>query len=102
MMSGSSRQIVVVWTGAHARCLRNALRMSVRTFARHLGVAVRTVSYWESAGRGIRPRPEMQAALDRVHESASDEVRSRFAIMCREVASGVDRDADGVALPAPR
>ena len=38
--------------------------MSVRVFAAHLGVAVRTVSKWESLGIHTRPRPDTQAILD--------------------------------------
>lgn len=72
---------VIGWTGAEARVLRTAKRMSVRSFARHLGVAVRTVSYWESAGHAIKPRPDMQAILDTALESATAEVQHRFTLL---------------------
>ncbi|HEY3562655.1 MAG TPA: helix-turn-helix domain-containing protein [Kribbella sp.] len=72
-------QSVVRWTGAEARALRLALRFSVRGFAEHLGVAVRTVSKWEAEGGRRQPRPDMQAALDTVLSNASPVARARFA-----------------------
>lgn len=72
-------QSVVRWTGAEARALRLALRFSVRAFAEHLGVAVRTVSKWEAAGELRQPRPDMQAALDTVLSNANPAAQARFA-----------------------
>ena len=69
---------VITWTGFEARALRLALRFSVRAFAEHLGVAIRTVSKWEAAGASRQPRPDMQAALDTVLAQASPEARTRF------------------------
>lgn len=66
------------WDGHDAALLRQAMRMSVRTFATHLGVAVRTVSKWEAAGVRIVPRPELQAALDSALDLAGPSVCSRF------------------------
>ncbi|GAA1370396.1 hypothetical protein GCM10009661_29510 [Catellatospora chokoriensis] len=80
-MDSTAPLTVVLWTGVEARVLRAAKRMSVRAFAEHLGVAARTVSYWESEGRQITPRPDMQAILDRALESATTEVRRRFALL---------------------
>lgn len=65
------------WSGLEARALREALRLSVRGFAAHLGVNERTVTKWE-ADASIRPRPEMQAALDTALGRASTDVVSRF------------------------
>jgi hypothetical protein len=53
--------------------------MSVREFARHLGVSDRMVSKWEAGGEAIRPRPVNQAALDTSLALASAEIKSRFA-----------------------
>ena len=39
------------WTGHEARALRLSLRLSVRAFAEHLGIAARTISKWEKAGK---------------------------------------------------
>lgn len=69
---------VNTWTGREARALRLALRFSVRGFAEHLGVGVRTVSKWESNG-GLRcPQPAMQAALDTVLARATADEQARF------------------------
>lgn len=83
---------VIQWTGAEARVLRAAKRMSVRSFAAHLGVAARTVSYWESEGQRITPRPDMQAILDQVLESATVEVRHRFALLAAPTAQPTGQD----------
>ena len=52
--------------------------MSVRAFAAYLGVAERTVSTWEKAGRQTKPWPNNQAILDTALAQASDEARARF------------------------
>lgn len=69
---------VLRWTGREARALRQATRLSVRAFAEHLGVAVRTVSKWEAAGAATVPRPDFQAILDTALRQADDETRHRF------------------------
>ncbi|GIJ25374.1 transcriptional regulator [Micromonospora qiuiae] len=70
---------VQTWTGRQTRALRHALRMSIRDFAEHLGVSERTVSKWEAGRDAVRPRPEMQAALDTTLLRASGEAVSRFS-----------------------
>lgn len=69
---------VNTWTGREARALRLALRFSVRGFAEHLGVGIRTVSKWESNGGMRRPQPAMQAALDTVLARTTAEEQARF------------------------
>ena len=69
---------VRMWTGRESRALREAKRMTVREFAKHLGVSERTISKWEAAAADICPRPEMQAALDTALEKSVDDVKSRF------------------------
>ncbi|SCL34904.1 Helix-turn-helix domain-containing protein [Micromonospora pallida] len=66
------------WTGRETRALRQALRMSIRDFAAHLGVAERTVSKWEAGNGTVQPRPEMQAALDTAFDNASGDAQQRF------------------------
>ena len=56
---------VSVWTGVEIRQFRTAYRMSVREFARHLGVSDRMVSKWEAGAADMRPRPVNQAAPNR-------------------------------------
>ncbi|WP_405094606.1 helix-turn-helix domain-containing protein [Micromonospora sp. NBC_01412] len=67
------------WTGRETRALRHALRMSIRDFAAHLGVAERTVSKWEAGQETVCPRPEMQAALDTALGRASHKAVARFS-----------------------
>jgi len=72
------RASVHQWSGRETRLLRQALRLSVRAFAEHLGVCVRTVSKWEALGPALTPRPELQAALDTALRRSTDEDRERF------------------------
>lgn len=52
--------------------------MSVRDFAENLGVSERTVSKWEAGRDAVRPRPEMQAALDTLLNRAGGQAADRF------------------------
>src|SRR5215470_6820918 len=74
---------VRTWSGREARALREALRLSVRGFAAYLGVNERTVTKWEAGGISVRPRPELQAALDTALEQASGEAVARFETTIR-------------------
>ncbi|WTD64881.1 helix-turn-helix domain-containing protein [Micromonospora sp. NBC_01638] len=69
---------VQAWTGRETRALRQALRMSIRDFAENLGVSERTVSKWEAGQDAVRPRPEMQAALDTALSRAGSQAADRF------------------------
>jgi transcriptional regulator with XRE-family HTH domain len=69
---------VRVWTGREATALRIAMRLSVRSFAEHLGVAARTVSKWRQLGTGTRPHPDTQAILDTALDRAPESARIRF------------------------
>lgn len=71
---------VQLWTGRETRALRGALRMSVRGFAEHLGVAPRTVSKWERLGEATHPYPDTQAILDTALHQATAEQKARFQI----------------------
>ncbi|MFJ9523379.1 NB-ARC domain-containing protein [Kitasatospora sp. NPDC101801] len=66
------------WSGREAKALREALRMSVRAFAAHLGVSDRTVSKWEAGGEQLFPVPDSQALLDTVLDRADPDVTERF------------------------
>ncbi len=66
------------WSGREARLLREALRMSQRDFAAHLGISQRTISKWEAGGERLVPVPDSQALLDTVLERAGQDVRERF------------------------
>ena len=67
------------WTGREAKLLRQALRLSIRDFAAHLGVGTRTVNKWEARQADITPLPYMQEVLDTALSRASDEAKARFA-----------------------
>lgn len=86
------------WSGHEAQALRQALRLSVRAFAEHLGVAARTVSKWESLGAATRPRPDTQAILDTALARAEPTAQQRFV---RLVDTCVEESAtNAVAAPA--
>jgi DNA-binding transcriptional regulator YiaG/tetratricopeptide (TPR) repeat protein len=68
------------WTGEYTRALREALRMTVREFAEHLGVTDRTVSKWEAPYASGNFRPETQQILDTALRAAPEEVRERFDV----------------------
>lgn len=76
------------WTGYEAGLLRHALRMSVRTYAAHLGVGVRTVSKWEKSGTATCPWPDTQAILDTALARADPAVQARFEQLRAQGASG--------------
>lgn len=76
---GMGMSTVRRWTGREARILREAYRLSVRNFAKFLGVGARTVSAWD-ADPQICPRPELQAVLDTALARADDGTRARFEL----------------------
>jgi len=76
------------WTGRESRALREALRLSVREFARQLGVSDRAVTKWESGG--VVPGPDSQGILDTKLRMASGEARERF-----ELTLGTEPDGAG-------
>ncbi|MER5465448.1 hypothetical protein ABT010_33115, partial [Streptomyces sp. NPDC002668] len=72
------------WSGLEAHALRLALRMSVRAFAEHLGVAVRTVSKWDKLAAATEPRPDTQAILDTSLARADAAAHLRFETLLSE------------------
>ncbi|PYC77348.1 hypothetical protein C7C46_19110 [Streptomyces tateyamensis] len=66
------------WSGREAKALREALRMTVRGFAAHLGVSDRTVSKWEAGGEHLFPVTDSQALLDTVLDRADPDAVDRF------------------------
>jgi hypothetical protein len=86
--------VVVVarpWTGREAGALRQARRMSIRAYAAHLGVAVATVSNWDSRGVRARLNTETQQLLDVDLDRASEDVRKRFEAILVSEADEVKR-----------
>ncbi|SCL19878.1 Helix-turn-helix domain-containing protein [Micromonospora inyonensis] len=80
---GCSCGTVVVgrWTGRETRALREALRMTVHDFARHLGVAAATVSGWEHHHTPTPPKMATQAALDEALTLADTDTKARFLLI---------------------
>jgi len=81
------------WSGSDVRALREAKRMSLRQFAKHLGISDRMVSKWEAGGNDIHPRPVNQAALDTSLAQSSPEEQARFRLI-RSGATGSTPRAD--------
>jgi DNA-binding transcriptional regulator YiaG len=101
VIEGGTMTTVQRWTGRETRALRHAVRMSIRDFALHMGVAERTISNWEAGGTGVVPRPEMQAALDTVLAKAGGEAHTRLASMLRPTeALTSGRPMEGLGLGA--
>lgn len=76
--------VVSIWTGREASALRASLRMTVQAFAERLGVAARTVAYWESRAATVTPQPDMQAALDTLLARSDAAVQARFRFLLDE------------------
>ncbi|MGX1851079.1 hypothetical protein [Streptomyces sp. NPDC055299] len=72
------------WTGLEARALRLALRLSIRAFAQHLGVGVRTISKWEKLLTTTDPRQDTQAILDTALARSDAAVHLRFETFLSE------------------
>jgi DNA-binding transcriptional regulator YiaG len=107
---GEAYAVTVVgqWTGQEASALRHALRLTIRDFADHLGVAERTVAKWEAGGSAMVPVPVMQATLDTVLARAPDEAKGRFAMLLAATrgpaglpGSAMTLGAAALAGPAP-
>jgi transcriptional regulator with XRE-family HTH domain len=56
--------VVPRWSGLEARALREAMRISIREFAAHLGVNDAAVANWEKRGALAKLRYETQQLLD--------------------------------------
>lgn len=80
------------------------MRLSVRSFADHLGVGHRTIGRSEASGPDAVLRPDLQAFLDAMLTRADDTARDRFATLLAQ--SGTDAMARGandatVTTPGP-
>lgn len=89
------------WTGAEAKLLRQALRLSVRGFAEHTGIAARTLTRWDSSDISARLRPDSQAVLDATLAQAPADARSRFAALLREAGGSPTASTTVLATPPP-
>lgn len=89
--------VIDTWTGRTACALQAALRATNEDFADRLGVAVRTVASWHQHPNTV-PRADMQAALDTVHERASQTVQLRFSRSNRPTPGPAEAQALRVAI----
>jgi formylglycine-generating enzyme required for sulfatase activity len=85
--------VIPRWSGREVRALRQARRMSVRDFAKHLGVTARMVSKWEAGGDDIHPRPVNQEALDTSLARSSPESRALFRSLVTSSGPATDPPA---------
>ncbi|GAA4690964.1 helix-turn-helix domain-containing protein [Phytohabitans rumicis] len=85
---------VVRWSGRETRALREALRMSIRAFAEHLGVSAATVSGWEHPSAPAPPRLSTQELLDQALKLAGADARTRFGLILAGVVHGPVRRGD--------
>src|SRR5690349_20973002 len=89
------------WSGREIRALREAKRMSIRSFAATLGVSERQISKWEERGADIVPRPVNQEALDSLLASSDGDVHARFSALLAEAPPKPSANATSAAPPRP-
>ncbi|MEU6327348.1 hypothetical protein ABZ851_08690 [Streptomyces sp. NPDC047049] len=90
------------WTGLEARALRLALRLSVRAFAQHLGVGIRTISKWEKLLVATEPRQDTQAILDTALARSDAAVHLRFETFLSETGRSGQGSGRRVTTSGPR
>jgi transcriptional regulator with XRE-family HTH domain len=91
--------VPLFWTGMELTALRRALSMSVREFARHLGVSARAVSKWEAAGGNLRPVVVNQAAAYTCLEWATPWQRALFTAWLAQPDVGECGPHQGARMP---
>jgi hypothetical protein len=91
--------MVTGWTGRTACALQSALRLSNEAFAATLGVGVRTVATWHAKPE-LRPRPEIQQALDTKLTQADESARARFAVLIGETTDAGSTPTENSATAA--
>jgi transcriptional regulator with XRE-family HTH domain len=69
--------VIIEWTPAEIRALREAMRRSPLEFARIVGVTKRTLSLWES-GQTSNMHESSKRLLYQVLEDAADDAKQRF------------------------
>lgn len=63
--------------------------MSIRAFAKHLGVSDRMVSKWEAGGAQTQARPVNQEALDTSLAMATEQAQERFVVLLNSAVSSL-------------
>ncbi|MER0482225.1 hypothetical protein ABR737_28465 [Streptomyces sp. Edi2] len=90
------------WTGLEARALRLALRLSVRAFAQHLGVGIRTISKWEKLLVATEPRQDTQAVLDTALARSDAAAHLRFETFLSEAGRPGQGSGRRITTSGPR
>lgn len=85
--------VIEQWTGESACLLQAAYRHTNESFARDLGIAVRTVAAWHDRPELV-PRTDVQQILDIKLERAPDAVTERFS----RLAGGSTRGAQALTV----
>lgn len=91
---------VQCWTGAETKALRQAMRLSIRAFAAHLGIDARTINKWEARHTTIILRPHTQALMDTALARAPEEVKTRFTQIVRSAQQKQHDNKAQSAAPA--
>ncbi|MFG3157294.1 XRE family transcriptional regulator [Streptomyces sp. NPDC048219] len=73
--------VIVKWTGREAAALGEALRMSIRAYASHLGVNPATVQKWRNRGRDLELMPETAEMLDVALRQCPEDVVAKFRVL---------------------
>jgi len=95
------QQMITVqcWTGAETKALRQAMRLSIRAFAAHLGIDARTINKWEARHTTITLRPHTQELMDTALQQAPEEVQTRFTQTMHNTQQGQHQNATQPATP---
>ncbi|MFC4005993.1 transcriptional regulator [Nonomuraea purpurea] len=88
--------LLTTWTGSSAAALRQAFRYTQIEFARHLGVAPRTIANWDTTPTLV-PGTNQQRILDTALRMAPGEVQARFRLL--NSTAGISAPS---FVPAPR
>jgi transcriptional regulator with XRE-family HTH domain len=88
------------WTGVETKALRQAMRLSIRAFAAHLGIDARTVNKWEARHATITLRPHTQELMDTALQRAPEEVKIRFIQTVSSIRQEQHGNAEQLAAPA--
>ncbi|MDG4797187.1 helix-turn-helix transcriptional regulator [Micromonospora sp. WMMD1082] len=78
---GCGPTVVGRWTRREIHALREALRMSVRAFAEHLGLTPAAITAWEHRTTPATPTLAAQSVLDQALTLADTDSKARFRLL---------------------
>ncbi|TCC33858.1 XRE family transcriptional regulator [Kribbella capetownensis] len=76
--------VVTTWTGAKARALRTALRLTIDEMAERLGSSPRGIAKWDSQP-DLHPGVASQRDLDVLLGAATEAEQARFALLLKDL-----------------